>query len=322
MRSVTLILVLMITGACSSSNSDEPQEPSTTVTWSEVGDIQITPREDGVAAISDGIVYMGYGKNEDNQLLNDFWALDPIKLTWEELNGQSTNKREQHLFDINGRLFLIADQQLSDFDFFEYNKTDDVWESRSTFTKEGVSFATAAFGANGKGYFIPTDGASVWEYDPVSDEWQKKSPIPGLTSRDSELFLLDGKAYIYGLTGNLAGKVYVYDPQNDSWETVVTEGGPTVESGFASVSVQGLGYVVMGGTVTTDAMGNPQSSTITGQVWEYDSDRNQWTQKGDFPGRNRTRMISFYSESAGFIASGFDSNRNFLKDLWTVNVIK
>ena len=128
--------------------------------------------------------------------------------------------------------------------------------------------------------------------------------------------------WIISLQAMLLGQIYVYDTINDSWETVNTEGGPTVESGFASLSVQNLGYVVMGGSVTTDAMGNPQSSTITGQVWEYDPEKNQWTQKGNFPGRNRTRMVSFNSVSNGFIATGFDANRNFLDDLWNVAVIK
>ena len=322
MRLAAIVLLALFLASCSDNKNNSPQEPVTTVTWTKIGDYTWPPREDGVSKSSDGLVYMGFGKDENNQLLNDFWVIDPLKNVTEEVTGINTNKREIQLLDINGRLFLVADQQLSSFSMYEYDKVNDTWETRSNFTKEGIYYITAAFSSGGKGYYVPTEGANIWEYDPGTDEWTKKSQIPGTTSRDTEIFELNGKVYVYGLAGNLAGKMYVYQPSSDSWETVVTEDGPTVESGFASLSVSNLGYVVMGGTVTTNAMGDPISSTITGNVWEYNPEINKWTRKEDFPGVNRTRMFSFVLEGSGFVGSGFNSNRQFQKDIWSVNVIK
>lgn len=66
-------------------------------------------------------------------------------------------------------------------------------------------------------------------YDPATDTWENRAPIPRNTSRDTAN-VVNGR--IYMLSGGIN---YVYDPISDSWTT--TESTPNVEGSYVSTVI-------------------------------------------------------------------------------------
>ena len=90
--------------------------------------------------------------------------------------------------------------------------------------------------------------ATVEEYDPVTNRWTAKAPIPtprsGITSG-----VIDGKIHVTAGEGHPSGITIssheVYDPATDSWATFPAM--PTARHGLASGVVNGRWYVIGGG---------------------------------------------------------------------------
>jgi hypothetical protein len=74
-----------------------------------------------------------------------------------------------------------------------------------------------------------TDMNTVYEYDPGSDTWTPKAPMPTARSTIAAA-VANGLIYVIGGSGFGSTKVEAYDPANDSWTTVIpmtyARGGP------------------------------------------------------------------------------------------------
>ncbi len=50
-------------------------------------------------------------------------------------------------------------------------------------------------------------------------------------------------------------------------------------------------------------------------LWEYDMDRDFWTQKADLPGTPRSSAVAFTINNKGYVGTGYDGS-NYLNDFW------
>jgi N-acetylneuraminic acid mutarotase len=121
----------------------------------------------------------------------------------------------------------------------------------------------------GEGYVVD----NVYEYDPVSNSWTRKSNIPTPLAYASAA-VVNGKIYVIG-GGSFGGvsaynSVYEYNPAADTWKK--KSDMPTARFLGSATEVDGKIYVFGGGT------------TLTGEsfstVEEYDPSADTWSVKG------------------------------------------
>jgi N-acetylneuraminic acid mutarotase len=152
---------------------------------------------------------------------------------------------------------------------WEYDPANDAWRSRAPMpTARGGGVAAVV---SGKIYVIggagPVPGApestlrprqpqrslaTVEEYDPATDTWRARSPMPtacnhmGGEAVNGKIYVIGGRlsgAFIIGYPGNV-NLVQAYDPATDSWTTRAPM--PTARSGLNTASLNGIIYAAGG----------------------------------------------------------------------------
>jgi N-acetylneuraminic acid mutarotase len=245
MVSLSLILVLMT--ACSSAQSS-PTLVSPTVAataasadgiWTTRADMP-TERWDLSTCVADGKIYAIGGAGPVYQALGTVEVYDPVTDTWTTKSEMPTARQGLSTSVVNGKIYAIGGAEC--------------------FIKWCGELETFS---------------NVEEYDPATDTWTTKSPIP--TERGwHSASVVDGKIYIIGGSqGQTPGYKYyhvlaveVYDPATDTW----SQKGDMPESraaGSASV-VDGKIYLIGGfpGLQKVD---------------EYDPATDTWTAKSEMP---------------------------------------
>ena len=112
--------------------------------------------------------------------------------------------------------------------------------------------AAVGFSINGKGYFATGNQAvgvskALWQYDPTTDSWIRRSDLPYATF-SSVGFSMNGKGYV-GL-GGAASEFWEYNPTTDSWvKAPVFEGGG--RTGAKAFVINNKAYVGLGTSTWT-----------------------------------------------------------------------
>lgn len=112
-------------------------------------------------------------------------------------------------------------------DFWRFNTETFQW-TRAAKPPEWAS-RTAPFTINGKAYIFggltPSNGNGnnqLWQYDPQSDQWTVKTPMPAEKRYNSIAFVHNDKVYIAGGHTNgygstVPGQLWEYNPATDQW---------------------------------------------------------------------------------------------------------
>lgn len=160
------------------------------------------------------------------------------------------------------------------------------------------------FAINGKGFVCGTllttsyetgeDITDLWQYDPATLAWTKKTSFPGAPSSliESTSFVIGDNAYI--VTGNTT---WQYNQPTDTWKqkAYVFSVQRMLATSFA---INGKGYMGLGY--------DPNSSNLTEQNdwWQYDPVADKWTQQTGFPGGKRSGAAGFAVDGKGYVVSG------------------
>src|SRR3989440_3194017 len=151
----------------------------------------------------------------------------------------------------------------------------------------------------------------VYEYDPATDKWTKKKPMP-LASHHVSFTEHKGKIYAFGgfvlpQSGPPAwvpiDNAWEYDPENDSWRALAPL--PTKRGSPAAVALGDKIYVI-GGAVTGPgqaAVHPARPHTSVGTVEEYDPASNTWRQRAPMP-TPRNHMVAGAINGKAYVASG------------------
>ncbi|MDO1511729.1 kelch repeat-containing protein [Maribacter confluentis] len=185
----------------------------TTNTWTVIAPLP-SARRNAVAFGVNGYGYVGTGYDGENDK-KDFYKYDPVADNWVELVGYGGNKRRSATsFTINGLVYLgtgVSNGVYLD-DFWVFDPATENWTKKLDLDEEddyAIARSNAVgFTLNGYGYIAcgELNGATntVWEYNPVTDEWEQKTSFEGATRQDAIAFSNGNRAFIgMGRTGSL-----------------------------------------------------------------------------------------------------------------------
>ncbi|MBN2275308.1 MAG: galactose oxidase [Bacteroidales bacterium] len=199
-------------------------------TWTQKADFGGSARYGAIGLTINNKCYIGTGY--DDYYLKDFWQYDPASDLWTQMTSVGGSKRRDAVgFVINGKAYVCngVDNGVYEDDFWEYDPLTDSWAKKNpisnvsdeSFDDEYTSIKginKVAFSLNGKGY-VATGGEGsagniVWEYDPATDLWEKKTAFEGSGRADAIAFVAGNRAYV--ATGRSSSyyfdDIWAFDP--------------------------------------------------------------------------------------------------------------
>lgn len=215
-----------------------------TNTWSTRRSLPTAKFGRNGASVINGRIYVTGGYIDKT-----VFAYDPATNTWTQKRDMPGVGGYGAQGVINGRLYVLTGSK-----FYRYNPATNLWVARAT-PPLWWSHSSPASGVIG-GKFYVAGGQDVFEgfpttdveaYDPATNTWQHKAPIPGpLYSAASAV--INGKLYVAGGIGSKGTEVRglrVYDPATDQWTTKLQM--PTARNDAAGSAASGK-FFVLGGS--------------------------------------------------------------------------
>jgi N-acetylneuraminic acid mutarotase len=150
----------------------------------------------------------------------------------------------------------------------------------------------------------------MWEYNPSTNSWLGKAPLPGVGRMYATGFAIGGKGYIGTGTAGLSGllsEFWQYDPVADSWlQKANFPGGPRQEA--SGIAIGNFGYLGLGSS----------QGTYLFDWYQYDPTNDTWTLKAPFLGGPTEEATQFAIGTSGFIGTGYNGIASGVmkKDFW------
>ena len=265
------LVTLFSVGCGAPTAAPTPVPPSATATPISVGGVWTsgtympTPRWEHYTCVVDGKIYVIGGAGPVYEALGTVEVYDPATDTWETKSEMPTARQGLSTSVVNGKIYAIG----------------------------GAEFSSASFTVSEK-------FSIVEEYDPATDTWTTKSPMPTVRGWHSAI-VIDEKIHIFGgalgaspATGHVK-TVEVYDPVTDTWSQM-----GDVPRGIGA----GSGGVVDGKIYLFGGYGGPR------RVDEYNPLTDTWTQKPDMP-TPRVGLSTSVLDEKIYLIGGFSSS-NYL----------
>jgi N-acetylneuraminic acid mutarotase len=199
------------------------------------------------------------------------------------------------------------------------------WKQLADFPGEGRVRAYG-FTIGSKGYLLGGNSGSgfnnilhndLWEYDPATDQWNRKADYPGQAAEYVRGFTINGKAYMgtgYGQRLNIPGDnlpqnndFWEYDPAADKWTRKADFAGVERENVIA-FQINGIGYMGLGTNNTYDQNYK--------DLWKYDVAADKWTRVADYPGDGSFGLAAFAINGKGYAGLGGAAPSLIAQDFW------
>lgn len=182
-----------------------------------------TPRGSLAAAAVNGKVYAIGGYTSGGNPVASMEFYDPIGNTWAGRAPMSAARAGMAAAVINNTIYVVGGYGvavgggLTPLNTLEvYDPVSDTWALKAA-TMASARSSPAAAAVNGILYVIGGDGTgSVEAYNPATESWSAKAPMPGGGGSHSAVAL---NGLIYAVGGPTAN-VKVYNPASNSWATL------------------------------------------------------------------------------------------------------
>lgn len=152
---------------------------------------------------------------------------------WKQMKDYPAVASEiQNGFVINGKVYtgFAINPETNLPCLLSFDPVTNKWERKADFPG-GDRTSFVAFAVGGKGYVglgNKANAASMadsfekdfWEYDPLSDKWNKKADFPGNRRSGAYSMAMGGKGYVGGgldVSIKIVNDFWEYDPQRDVW---------------------------------------------------------------------------------------------------------
>lgn len=216
-----------------------------------------TPRADFGIGVLGGKIYVvgGYDADNENYFLGNVEVYDPATNTWTKKAPLPTPRSGLAVGVINGKLYAVGGNCDHNWEsgcvymVEEYNPKTDSWTVKEALPSPRSDLVVGVSGGKlyaiggalregGQWYYF----GNVEEFDPATNTWKNKKPMPTLRS-DCALAVLGGKFYIAGGICTIEGSkhsltlndIEVYDPSRDRWTKTFPLSGVRFSLGLAGV---------------------------------------------------------------------------------------
>ncbi len=253
------------------------QAQSTGGTWTTKAPMPTARLFHGVAAAGSKVYAVG-GSNNDGFFFSTVEGYDPATNTWVTKAPMPTAREELGLAGANGKIYAIGGSfsgtALTTVE--EYDPATNSWASKAPMPTARVSLAVAS-AANGKIYAIGgfnfsggalTTLGTVEEYDPATNSWATKAPMPSPRNSLAAATATNGKIYAIGGGGHgIVGTVEEYDPASNIWASKSPL--PTARAFLGAAAAANGKLYAIGGLNSTE-------TGFLATVEEYDPAANAW----------------------------------------------
>jgi len=311
-RRATLIIVLVFSSVLVSLSNIEAVRAADD-SWIPLEPIPTIRRNLGVAVVN-GKIY-AIGGRQDNWGLSTNEEYDPATNTWTTKTPMPTPRSDFGIAVVQNKIYCIGGMRYFDYSghgegilcaFNEvYDPLTDTWENKTSMpTTRQRPIANVV---NDKIYVIcgfqyhnlpppyTTSGLDVNEvYDPETDSWTTKTPIP-TTSSNPASATVNNKIYV--ISGFHSDLNQIYNPESDTW----SQGAPIP----TAVALAGAG-------ATTGEMAPKRIYVIGGypsypevslnQV--YDPDTNTWSSGSQMPTARHSLGVAVINDTLYAIGGG------------------
>lgn len=211
--------------------------------------------------------------------------------SWEPKAKMPEPRKFEAAFPLNGNIYCVTSGDDTGKDggrIYEYSPATDTWKKKNAVR---IGRQSSGFGAvNGRIYSIsgllegggPTDSPvlspTVEEYNPATDTWRKRAPLPR-----PRLFAVgagaNGKLYAIGGVAQADSRMFPsrlmdeYDPKTDRWSA---KADVPFEARSYRVAVADEKIYVIGGA-------DRNFCRLLGNVYEYDPVTDSWTSRASMP---------------------------------------
>jgi N-acetylneuraminic acid mutarotase len=137
--------------------------------------------------------------------------------------------------------------------------------------------------------------------EPIND-WTHLNDFPGVARASASSFVVGDKAYIcFGRSawkGDFLKEIWEYNSLTDTWIRKTDFPGSARVKAVAGV-IGTKAYIGMGATAAYD------ESAIFNDFWEYDTQKDTWTQKTSFPGKGKNDLFCTVVNDTLYVTMGF-----------------
>lgn len=268
----------------SASSSVQASTTASDMLWTSKAAMPTARSALGVAALNGKIYAIGGGDTEwpyRGMPLSTVEVYDPSSNSWTTGAPMPTPRGTRNLAVVNGKIYAIGGwngvSSLATVE--EYNPSTDSWVSKQSLPSPQGVMASGSIVVNGKIYAIGGTAGSLFtnpqplntvrEYDPLTNTWTDKAPMP--TARflaaaavyNNKIYVFGGKTEPPYVQSNRLNIVEEFNPSTNTWQTKA----PLPESVYAcSASTIGNKIYVVGGN-------NGQNSKA---VFCFDPALNNW----------------------------------------------
>jgi N-acetylneuraminic acid mutarotase len=183
-----------------------------TDTWTQIADFGGTARYEAVAFSIGSKGYVATGDDGNSQ--KDLWEYDPATNRWtQKVSLGGAKRRGAIAIVIDGKVYVCTgvNNGVYENDLWQYDPSTDQWSKKRSIANvsdesydndySGITgMNKVAFSINGKGYIATggegSAGTSVWEYDPVSDLWNKKTSFESTGRTQAVGFSIGDYGYV------------------------------------------------------------------------------------------------------------------------------
>jgi N-acetylneuraminic acid mutarotase len=212
-------------------SSVERYDPATQ-TWTFLNPMPGAKAWQSAATASNGLIYL-FGGSTDSTPSTDVWAYNPSTDTWNtSLPPMPMAERDTVAVTGKDGLIYLFGGYWNYNTVQAFNPSTNTWQIKSPMPT-GRWAAAGGLGRDGNIYIVgggypgqPDYGVynTLEMYNPKTDTWTTKSPMPTARNylaaafgRDGKLYAIGGEVYGSGRTGIVYDKIESYDPVTDTW---------------------------------------------------------------------------------------------------------
>jgi N-acetylneuraminic acid mutarotase len=223
-----------------------------TNTWSTVQSLpNIRINLNGVSTIG-GKLYVAGGLNANNVGVKTLFVYNPATNTWTRKADMPAGGCCGSQGVIGGELYVyVSSESSGPGRLYRYTPGTDRWATLASPSGEHVFPEGAAVA--GKFYLVgnrggPGSGDQLEVYNPATNSWTTKAPMPQPSGQVMASAVLNGKFYVAGGvergTGDAQATLRVYDPVTNTWTTRAPM--PNPRSWAAGAAAAGRVFVLGG----------------------------------------------------------------------------